>query len=168
MNPTALANSVDAGTRRLAGPSLKRPAVDVSARSSASYWLRELARVALVPGRSGSIGDLTRVLAQAAEMEGAILWERVRAQDGIGTPSVLALWLESDHEPSLTRPVNAGDLTGLALESRTLAMEGDVPGQAECQFGVPVAAALPIDFSDGTLGASHFLAIMALPTRHST
>ncbi|HEU0087734.1 MAG TPA: sensor histidine kinase [Pseudonocardiaceae bacterium] len=116
-----------------------------------SRWWHQLALVALNPEGPGALGDLTRVLGQAAGAEAAVLWE---AQPGGCTPALmLSRWLDGPVPPDSGCPVPPDPVTDHAFQIRSLALPADLSGDPATLFGLPVAAALPVDYVDGAAGA---------------
>ncbi|MGH3991424.1 MAG: GAF domain-containing protein, partial [Pseudonocardiaceae bacterium] len=120
-------------------------------------WRRELAQVALNPEGPGTLGDLTRVLGQATGAKGAVLWEAGSGPDGSTTPSVLSRWLDGPVPPEPSRtaaPDPVPDpVTDHACRIRSLALPADLSGDPPSLFRLPVAAAMPFDYPDGSAGA---------------
>ncbi|MFN2494639.1 MAG: GAF domain-containing protein, partial [Pseudonocardiaceae bacterium] len=117
-----------------------------------SRWRRELARVALSPDGPGTLGDLTRVLGQATGAEGTVLWEARRGPGGSTTASVLSRWLDDPVLPEPRHTATPDPVTGLAFRVQSLALPADLSGDPPSLFGLPVAAALPVDYADGCAG----------------
>ena len=111
--------------------------------------LLNLTRVALAPDRPSTLGDLVRSVAEATGSAGAVLWEAPDEMCGDPSLSVLAIGCCSAR---LARERPAADpVSRLAHASRSLALRADVAATAEV-YGYPVAAALPIQYSDGSTG----------------
>lgn len=119
--------------------------------------LLELTRVALVPDRPGTVGDLARVVAEVTGSAGAVLWEAPDERCGNPTLSVLAVGLGDRADRDLGAAV-ADPVSRQAHASRSLALPSDVAGAAAQVYGLPVAAALPIEYTDGCSGALTLLA----------
>ncbi|MGH3929144.1 MAG: ATP-binding protein [Pseudonocardiaceae bacterium] len=115
-------------------------------------WQRELTLVALHPDGPGTLGDLARVLGQATGAEGAVLWEAHSGPDGSTTASMLCRWLDDPVAPEPGRTTTPDPMTGLAFRTRSLALPTDLSGDPPALFGLPVAAAMPVDYSDGAAG----------------
>lgn len=111
--------------------------------------LVDLTRVALATDRPSTLGDLVRTVADATGSAGAVLWEAPDELCGDPSLSVLATGCGTARF-ARERPA-ADPVTRLAHASRSLALRADVADAAEV-YGHPVAAALPIQYSDGSKG----------------
>ena len=107
--------------------------------------IRELTHTALDANGPGSVSELMRVVAEATDCTGAILWEAPDERRSVSTLSVLALWLRPI-APDTSRGVTADPITELAYRTRSLAVPADIGPAAV--YGCPVAAALPVDYVD--------------------
>lgn len=107
--------------------------------------------MALHPDGPGTLGDLARVLGQATGAEGAVLWEARNRPDGSTTPSMLCRWLADPGRSEPHRAATPDPVTELAFRIRSLALPADLPGDPPALFGLPVAAAMPVDGAEGVL-----------------
>lgn len=123
-------------------------------------WRHELIRVALRPEGPGTLGDLTRVLGQATGAEGAVLWEVESGQDGTSTASVLSRWLDDPVPPEPSCPAVPDPVTDRAFRVRSLALPADLSGDPSSLFGLPVAAAMPVDYANGGTGVWGVLTLL--------
>lgn len=120
---------------------------------SNSRATRRLVHAALGPDGPGTICDLMRVVAQATSSVGAVLWEAPDELRGDDTLSVLAHSLSS-RAPGTTRTVATADsATRLAYRLRSLVLPEDTGHPVPDVYGRRVAAALPVEFTDGCRGA---------------
>ncbi len=120
---------------------------------AARRWRRELTLVALNPDGPGTLGDLARVLGQATGVKGAVLWEARSGATTVSMASVLCRWLDGPAWSELRGTLIPDPVTELAFRVRSLALPADLSGDPPSLFGLPVAAALPVDYTDGTAGA---------------
>lgn len=125
-----------------------------------SRWRRELTLVALRPDGPGTLGDLARVLGQATGAEGAILWEARSGPDGATTASMLCRWLDDPVPPEPHCVARPDPVTDLAFRVRSLALPADLSGDPPSLFGLPVAAAMPVDDADGATGVLGVLTLL--------
>lgn len=135
--------------------SIQPPARDARSTSpgasSSGRWLRELTLVALHPDGPGTLADLTRVLGLATGAHGAVLWED-RTAAGPARLSLLSRWLEGHVAPARSSRVAADSLSDHALRCRSLAIPADLAEDQPSLFGLPVTAAMPVDYLDGCRG----------------
>ena len=125
-----------------------------------SRWRHELIRVALHPDGPGTLGDLTQVLGQATGAEGALLWTAHGGPGGSTTASVLSCWLDNPVPLESRGMVLPDPVTDRAFRVRSLALPTDLAGDPPTLFGLPVAAALPVDHADGASGALEALTLL--------
>ncbi|MGQ0778150.1 MAG: sensor histidine kinase [Pseudonocardiales bacterium] len=123
-------------------------------------WRRELSLVVLCPEGPGAFGDLARVLGQATGAEGAVLWEARSGPDGATTASMLCRWLDDPVPPEPHCAATPDPVTDLASRVRSLALPADLPGDPPSLFGLPVAAAMPVDDPDGATGVLGVLTLL--------
>ncbi|MGH3898146.1 MAG: sensor histidine kinase [Pseudonocardiaceae bacterium] len=120
---------------------------------AARRWRRELTLVALSPDGPGTLGDLARVLGQAAGVKGAVLWEaRSGGSTTVSMASVLCRWLDSPAGSELRGTLIPDPVTEIAFRVRSLALPADLSGDPPSLFELPVTAALPVDYTDGAAG----------------
>lgn len=117
-----------------------------------SRWGRELTLVALNPDGPGTLADLTRVLGQAAGAEGVVLWQARSGPEASTTTSVFCRWLDDPVPPEPPCTATPDPVTGLAFRVRSLALPTDLSGDRPSLFGLLVAAAMPVDYVDGSAG----------------
>jgi signal transduction histidine kinase len=115
-------------------------------------WRRELTLVALSPDGPGTLGDLARVLGQATGVKGAVLWEARSGSTTVSMASVLCHWLDGQTRFELRDTLIPDQVTEIAFRVRSLALPADLSGDSPLLFELPVAAALPIDYTDGAVG----------------
>ncbi|MGH3937494.1 MAG: sensor histidine kinase [Pseudonocardiaceae bacterium] len=127
---------------------------------SPSRWRRELTLVALRPDGPGTLGDLARVLGQATGAEGVILWEAPSGPDGIAAASMLCRWLDGLVPSQPQGAATPDPVTELAFRVRSLALPADLPGDPPSWFGLPVAAAMPVDDADSAMGVRGILTLL--------
>lgn len=120
---------------------------------AARRWRHELTLVALSPDGPGTLADLARVLGQAAGVKGAVLWEaRSGGSTTVSMASVLCRWLDSPARSEFRGTLIPDPVTEIAFHIRSLALPADLSGDPPSLFGLPVAAALPVDYTDGATG----------------
>ena len=131
---------------------------------SAGDWLRRLTLVALDTERRGTLRDAAAVLGAATDSQGVILWESPQPAPGDAweEPSVLSVWLERGLPEAQAGAVTTDQLTHQAFQDRTLALPRREQGAGASLFGLPIYAAMPLDYADGCRGALTLLGEGAL------
>jgi signal transduction histidine kinase len=116
-------------------------------------WLTRLVTAVLSTPPGDGLLALTEIIAAAADCDGAILWEDAAdAGPATSSPMVIAAWprFQGSGAPA---PVRVPDpITLTALRDRSLALPTGCDVHVE-GTAVPVAAALPLDYWNGSLGA---------------
>lgn len=131
-------------------------------------WRREMSQVVLRPDGPGTLGDLARVLARASGADGAVLWEipptpdpptpDSPTPDSAAPASVLARWIAGPAQREPYGHAAPDPVTDRACRVRSLALPCDLPGAPPpTLFGLPVAAALPVDYPHGAAGVLSLL-----------
>ena len=125
------------------------PAV-VAARAGSSAPVRRLLHEILQQDSLDGIQALLSTVAGTAGATGALLWKEA-ANRPAATSSIVALWTM---DGTATPDLYAADwLTMAALIDRTPAIPVRDDGNPTNEFGLPVMAALPVDYTDGLRGA---------------